>query len=172
MSTRTQFLSLATVVALTLVASAGSTARAAIVGPYTVDANTMHLFHFDETSNPISDDPGVVNDYTLGTGGFDGGNVGTLGHASFDASFGTAGRTNRVCCGNNTGNGSEERGWTQQVPVSPATLYGSDTTAFTIETMLKFNQLGLERFCGHPPRPERQFANLLLDDRRHELPEL
>jgi hypothetical protein len=38
-----------------LICAASRSATAAISGPYTVDANTMHLWHLDELTAPAAD---------------------------------------------------------------------------------------------------------------------
>ena len=59
-------------------------ARALIIGPYTPDANTLHLWHFNESAVPVVDSAstGGTNLNVLGGGA-------TLNNASF-AGFGTA----------------------------------------------------------------------------------
>jgi hypothetical protein len=58
-------------------------AQALIVGPYSRDANTLHLWHLDEAAAPALDSaPGGTNLTALGNGA-------TLGNASFTG-FGTA----------------------------------------------------------------------------------
>ena len=58
-------------------------AQAVIVGPYSPDANTLHLWHLDETAAPALDcAPGGTNLTALG-------NEATLGNASY-VEFGTA----------------------------------------------------------------------------------
>jgi hypothetical protein len=67
---------------LALVLAAGD-ARALIVGPYTSDSATLHLWHFDESSPPVVDfAPGGTNVIALVNGA-------TLGNTSFPG-FGTA----------------------------------------------------------------------------------
>src|SRR5262245_50942721 len=53
--------------------------RAAILGPYTADANTLHLYHLDETGTPVADagtapQPmnGAINSPTFGNPSFTG----------------------------------------------------------------------------------------------------
>src|SRR4051794_14539795 len=63
-------------VACGLLLNAGAT----IVGPYTADANTLHLWHLDETATPAVDAAlsggtncvGLLNGATLGTNSFTG----------------------------------------------------------------------------------------------------
>src|SRR6185369_6145735 len=59
-------------------------APGAIVGPYTADANTLHLWHLDASTVPVPDAvaTGGTNLMTLGNGA-------TLGANSYSASFGT-----------------------------------------------------------------------------------
>ena len=69
-------------------------AHAAIVGPYTADANTLHLWHLDEANpGPALPAAGVVGSFNL-TPDDGKSNVApaTLGNASFTG-FGTAGNT-------------------------------------------------------------------------------
>jgi autotransporter-associated beta strand protein len=62
---------------------AGSSLHAVIVAPYSVDADTLHLWHFDETATPVINyAPNGTNLTALGNGA-------TLGNASFPG-FGTA----------------------------------------------------------------------------------
>jgi len=71
------------------VLAVGASAQAGVKGPYTADANTLHLYHFDEAAGPA--DPGtpfadsvVANPYPLtNTGGPDGrDNTGAGGYAA------------------------------------------------------------------------------------------
>ena len=44
--------------------------HAAIIGPYTADANTLHLWHLNDSAVPVLDDAGVatpINLQSLGT---------------------------------------------------------------------------------------------------------
>ena len=82
-----------------LIAGVARTSRATIVGPYSVDANTLHLWHLDESTTPAADQAhyNYVGTFTnkpdanqpLAALGGTGGNVATLGNASY-AGFGTA----------------------------------------------------------------------------------
>ena len=114
-------------------------AQGAVLGPYTPDANTLHLFHFDDASNPIVDSGTTPYATTTPT------QAGSLNHTPYSAAFGNAGRLNRACCGNTLGHG-EERGWWMNTGVNPTSLLGSTGGAFTIEMMIKFNQLGSDFF--------------------------
>jgi hypothetical protein len=73
------------VVAIAVMATA--TATADIIGPYTPDADTLHLWHLDDSdaNSSVSDSGGSVN-LSKQSGA-------TLGNAAF-AGFGTAGNTN------------------------------------------------------------------------------
>ncbi len=62
-----------------------SSVTADIVGPYTVDADTLHLWHLDETGNLASDATGAVS-VSRQSGA-------TFGNPAFTG-FGTAGNTN------------------------------------------------------------------------------
>ena len=60
-----------------LLFAAALAARAALVGPYAPDANTLHLWHLDETTTPVVDSAAVgINLSGLLTGA-------TLGNASY-----------------------------------------------------------------------------------------
>lgn len=65
---------------------AGS-AQADIVGPYTPDANTLHLWHFDEANNTSATTADAVGAVALNKA-----NSASLGNASFSG-FGNAGNT-------------------------------------------------------------------------------
>ncbi len=63
----------------------GHNARASIVPPYTTDANTLHLWHLDESAVPAIDavaNPPGINCVNLSAGA-------TLGNSSYPG-FGTA----------------------------------------------------------------------------------
>ena len=72
---------------LTLGLMAGTAAQAAITGPYTVDSDTLHLWHFDSasTANTVSDAVGTNRTLSKQSGA-------TLGNAGFTG-FGSAGNT-------------------------------------------------------------------------------
>ena len=74
---------------------AGPNARASIVGPYTADANTLHLWHLDETATPCIDSvaSGGTNLVTLANGA-------TLGNAAY-AGFTNALNTTSTGLGKN-----------------------------------------------------------------------
>src|SRR5262245_13785117 len=74
--------------ALSLVLAISSSAAAAIIGPYSVDANTLHLWHINDSAVPILDASGVATPIDLASLGTTAG--GTLGAASFSPAFGTA----------------------------------------------------------------------------------
>jgi hypothetical protein len=63
----------------------GGAARAAILGPYTVDASTLHLYHLDEAAGSTSsaDATGAQNMQGVLNGA-------TLGNSSHSAAFGTS----------------------------------------------------------------------------------
>ncbi len=64
---------------VSLLLLAALTARAALVGPYAPDANTLHLWHLDQTTTPLNDSgnaaanlSGLLNGATLGNAAYPG----------------------------------------------------------------------------------------------------
>ena len=100
--------------ALTLIVifSIASSSQAAIIGPYSVDANTLHLWHLNDSAVPIQDASGVATPINLASLG--GGTGQSLGATSF-AGFGTA----------YSGVATAETGIFAKTPVSGA---GDDTS--------------------------------------------
>ena len=125
---KTRISLIASLVAIACVFTAQS-AWAAIAGPYTVDGNTVNLWHMDEATN----DP--VNAVGSGVAIFPPSQAGAMNQAAFTG-FGTSGRINRNCCGNG---GSDERGWRTSDAVTATDVLGTDTGAFTIEMLLNLN---------------------------------
>lgn len=125
-------------------------AKAEIIGPYTSDANTLMLYHFDEVSGTT--DPGnpIVNFGTKGTsfnltntGGPDGrdntagGGYGATAYAGFGSSFDILGAGNDSWNLNSTSQGG---GLNTGNGVAPSDLYGT-TGAFTYEALVKLNNI-------------------------------
>src|SRR4051794_6064213 len=73
-----------TLVAAVILGALAANTEANIVGPYTADVNTLHLWHMDQSTVPVLDSAtsGGTNFNVLTNGA-------TLGNASF-AGFGTA----------------------------------------------------------------------------------
>lgn len=104
-----------------------SASRASIVGPYTADANTLHLWHLDETATPCVDSAssGAASLLGLATGA-------TLSNASFSGPFNFA---------LNTAAGGAAKGDLLSVSASAAnvtiTLADATSGAFTFEAVVQ-----------------------------------
>lgn len=140
---------------LVCVASVGAVDDAtAALAPYVADANTLALYHFDETAGVA--DPGnpIVNYGTAGaalelanTGGPDGRNNTTSGGygATAYAGFGTAfdvlasGTGNYVASSSATGGGVRSEG-----AITQASLQGA-SGAFTYEALIRISDLNDEQ---------------------------
>jgi len=122
-TTRTRRMLALTAVAIATLVNANS-AKAEITGPYTSDANTLHLWHLDEA------DPGPAQPAAGITGSFDLDpvNGATLGNTSF-AGFGTAADTNG---GSNDG--------LQGSSVNISAMTGADG-AFTMEALVNVSTI-------------------------------
>lgn len=116
------------------------TAVAEIVGPYTVDEHTLHLWHMDETAVPVAD--AVTNGTSLT--GMD--NGATLGNESFNGSkkFGTALGTyvgNPLIAPGSMG----QSAFLSALPLENGTGdnvaldYASETGAFTYEAIVRID---------------------------------
>jgi hypothetical protein len=110
----------------------GRTARAGIIGPYSVDSNTQHLWHLDDTAVPILDASGVPTPINLTSLGTVAG--GTLGAASFSPSFGTAYSGVNVV---NTGIYAKTPANSTSDNTSTASFRNSTTGAFTYELIMR-----------------------------------
>ena len=84
---------LMTIMVLAIVVAVAAPASAGILGPYTPDANTMHLWHFDEAagSTAAADTAGVVGPLAP-LPEQSAWPAGSFGNAAYDGTFGTSGR--------------------------------------------------------------------------------
>ncbi len=86
----TKAAALASVIAIPLLTGV---VNAAIVGPYTADANTKHLWHMDDSSSPATPASGVVGSFNLAADqGKNNTGLATLGNTAYSG-FGSAGST-------------------------------------------------------------------------------
>lgn len=124
--------------------------RASITGPYTADANTRYLFHFDEAAGPSSAaNPGSTGLAALSVDGnpYAGDSTNqppittVLGAAGYSGFGNAANLTGDACLGVDAdGNGAFRPG--DYVPAGPdqmpdhSSLFGS-SNAFTLEAMIK-----------------------------------
>lgn len=100
-------------------------AGAQTISPYTVDSNTLHLWHFDEASpGPVAPDSGLTGSFDLVPDGGKSGNPATLEAVAFEG-FGLAGDTT-------AGSGAGFKG--DAIAITGAT--GPDG-AFTFEAMVR-----------------------------------
>jgi hypothetical protein len=130
-------LTLAAVAVTTVVLTAS--VNATIIGPYTADGNTLHLWHMDDGSSPATAAVGGVS--------LNAGNGATLGSAGF-ADFGTAGNT--------SANAQSEFLSASSFDVSTVT---GASGAFTFEAMVNVSSItsGLQQIfsmeANSNPRP-------------------
>jgi len=164
--------------ALTLVVSCGGLrpSSAAIVGPYTPDANTVHLWHFDEaatttwnaTNRPWPQDaPGVLNPWRLDQaysdstyqGGFMGGpDTGYPGFGGAGA-LRIGGQRFEFRKGR-TMFGTPPNGTTQSTRENSLGLLGSTAGPFTIEGLIKPQQTGAIIGCPSDDDPSQLTVSL------------
>lgn len=110
----------------------GGIVQAEIIGPYSVDANTLHLWHIEDTDVPVLDASGVATPIDLTSLGTAAG--GSLGAASYSPAFGKA----------YTGVGVANTGLFAKTPTnstadntSTASLRNATTGAFTYELIFR-----------------------------------
>lgn len=134
-----------------------SGAGAAIVGPYTVDSNTLHLWHLDESTTPAVDQAHYTytstftptKDANQPLNSLNGNSVGgthfaTLGNPSYNAAFGTSLSTAAVSSVPPFPANSLEPGLSALTPANGTTdnvdhTFDNPTThAFTMEAIVKF----------------------------------
>jgi hypothetical protein len=114
--------------------------HATIIGPYTADANTLHLYHFDENQGVGTTTADVGNAGTLyaltTTGGVGGGTTGGAAFSGFGTSLNTTGSSSTAGAEHATDN-----------VVNATTFWNSNALdaipdgAFTWEAIVKFNDL-------------------------------
>ena len=123
-------------------------ASAIVTGPYTADANTLHLYHFDESSggtdpgNPIIDS-GVGTPYNLtDTGGFNGRNNNTTGGYGAPAATGFGNSFNALTAGDGAfhATASPVGGGAFGDPVAQSNFQAANG-AFTIEALINIANL-------------------------------
>lgn len=116
--------------AIALLLVAGMT-QAAIVGPYTPDSDTLHLWHFDEANpGPAQPDAGLVSSFNLTPDdGKSPGSPATLGNPAFSLDFGTSGNAS-------AGQGSGFMG--NSIPVSDLT---GANGSFTFEAVISLSNI-------------------------------
>jgi len=103
----------------------GGIAQGVVVSPYTPDANTLHLWHFDESGGgPVAPAAGVAGSFDLVPDGGKSATPATLGAPGYSG-FGTAGDTT-------AGSGSGFKG--AAVPITSVT---GANGAFTFEAMVR-----------------------------------
>jgi hypothetical protein len=108
-------------------------ASAAIIGPYAMDANTLHLWHLDDSAVPVLDVPGVATPINLASLGTAAG--GSLGAASFGPpSFGTAYSSVATA---NTGLFAKTPANSTADNTSTASFRNATTGAFTYEMIMR-----------------------------------
>jgi hypothetical protein len=157
--------SLARFVLAGLVLAGGTAgARAGVIGPYTVDANTLHLWHLDEapgTTGPLTNEVGggitvqPMNITGDGTGTVNSAIMGATGAAGFGKAATVTGTDDGIESTN--GSGSPAR-------VSPSAVVGSDG-AFTFEALVNLPAitggakqiLSMESAASNPPYRLFQF---------------
>jgi hypothetical protein len=110
-----------------------SASHAAIIGPYTADANTLHLWHINETTLDVADDPSVGTPIGLTSLGTGGGNA--LGATSYPG-FGNAYSGVAVA---NTGLFANAPTSSSADDTSTATFWNQTTGAFTYECMVRID---------------------------------
>ena len=102
-------------------------AQADLLGPYTADANTMHLWHFDEASGVYNAEeaPGVIGTpFALNGSAW----AGSMGDPAYDVTFGTTGRTRDA----------ENRSFSNSTTM--ANLYGDADGPWTQEALVYYNK--------------------------------
>lgn len=139
--------SLMPLVCLTTVLLCGRTTLASITGPYSADANTVHLYHFDEaagaTSTPNAGTAGNSAHAWNGSGGSPATPTDMLGATGYSASFGNAGdvQTPNAFGYDGDGNGvfEPDAGSSSLSPdgISDSDIVGPDGS-FTLEILTKF----------------------------------
>jgi hypothetical protein len=112
---------------------AGRFSHAAIIGSYAVDANTLHLWHLEDTAVPVLDAAGVATPIDLTSLGLVAG--GSLGAASFNPpSFGNAYSGVNVL---NTGLYAKTPANSTSDNTSTASFRNATTGAFTYELIMR-----------------------------------
>ena len=132
--------------AITLILSLGSTVHAAVTGPYTADANTLFLYHLDETSGALVNDGAKGTGFNLtNTGGATGrdgagsGGYGATAYTGFGNAFDAYGSGDGTF---HSGTASDGGGaHTESVTQSQAD-YQAAGGAFTYEALIKTPDLG------------------------------
>ncbi len=129
----------------------GAAAQAALVGPYSVDANTMHLWHLDETTTPAADQAHYAYTGTFTTladanrpltGLFGGATLGNTSATGFGTALRTVPTTIPVSPAGYTAN-SVQPGLGTLPPVNGTadnadhTFDNPTTHAFTMEALVK-----------------------------------
>jgi len=123
-----------------------NSAHAVITGPYTPNAHTVHLWHFDDETTETVATPGggkpadaVVGGFALDQ--FAGGPQlapSILGNAAYTG-FGYSGRTGPGLLSGHDGRAFYKVAGNVLDPATPALIYGSATGSFTIEGLFKWN---------------------------------
>jgi hypothetical protein len=139
-------------IALTLLLSSAGLASAAVSGPYLVDANTVHLWHFDEalvTPNNSAgrqypnDAPGVITPWRLDNGYYDATyQSGIMGGTAYSG-FGGAGVLDHSPNYFEFRKGNNDYGippgGTGGTNITSTQLLGSTSGAFTIDGMIRWD---------------------------------
>ena len=107
--------------------------QAAIIGPYTVDANTLHLWHINDSGLPVTDAPTVgtpIDLLSLGSG-----SGGALGATSYPG-FGTAYNEAQV---HETGIFAKTPANSTADNTPTTTFWNQSTGAFTYECLVRID---------------------------------
>jgi hypothetical protein len=128
---RTAFVTVLTLAAALVVAPVTSTA--AIIGPYTADANTLHLWHLDESGAPAVDS--VMSGGQNLNGLLSGATLGNAAYPGFGTSLNTNG-TGRILLAASALSASGAGSGADSVNI---TLQNATTRAFTWEALLRLD---------------------------------
>src|SRR3990172_2307969 len=111
----------------------GRNSHSAVIGPYAVDANTLHLWHLEDAAVPVLDATGVATPIDLTSLGLAAG--GSLGAASYSPpSFGNAYSGVAVL---NTGLYAKTPANSTSDNTSTASFRNATTGAFTYELIMR-----------------------------------
>jgi hypothetical protein len=124
-----------------------NSARAVITGPYTPDANTVHLWHMDDLTSPAAPAPGggmpanaVGTGFPLDQGDIPGGDQvapAILGNPAYTG-FGYSGRTGPGILDGHDARAFFKVAGNTTDPATPAKIYGSAAGSFTMEGLFNF----------------------------------
>jgi hypothetical protein len=107
------------------------TSRGAILGPYSADANTLHLWHIDEATLDVADDPSVSSPIGLTSIGAGGGNaLGTPSYAGYGNAYSGVTVSNTGLFAKSPTNSSAD-------DTATATFWNQTNGAFTYELIMR-----------------------------------